>query len=418
MNPVLKSALDICAGALLLTTAVAVAGPSFAQSVTTYHGSLERTGNFVVPGLTWDRARRVHLDRSFEPRFSGRVYSQPLYWQPPGAAAGQLIVATESNTVQAIDAASGQTIWTRTLGPPVALSTQPCGNIDPLGITGTPVIDAPSQTLYLDAMIAEPAGARHLIFALSLQNGATLPGWPVDVMTASAARGEHFDAPDQNQRGALTIVAGRVYVPYGGHFGDCGDYHGWVVGIGVNNPRDIVSWHTRACGGGIWAPAGVASDGHWLYFSTGNTFGARQWSDGEAVFKLAPDLARNDRPQDFFAPKNWRALDAHDEDLGGVTPLLLRASVNGGAQPLILALGKDRRAYLLNADNLGGIGGQLVSETVSSLRIITADAAYPVGSDVFVAFQGPGADCPTPRRDNELTVLRIRGGSPPALATA
>lgn len=138
----------------------------------------------------------------------------------------------------------------------MALSTQPCGNIDPLGITGTPVIDAPSQTLYLDAMVAEPAGARHLIFALSLQNGATLPGWPVDVMTALAARGEHFDAPDQNQRGALTIVAGRVYVPYGGHFGDCGDYHGWVVGIGVNNPRDIVSWHTRARGGGIWAPAG------------------------------------------------------------------------------------------------------------------------------------------------------------------
>ncbi len=157
-----------------------------------------------------------------------------------------------------------------------------------LGITGTPVIDAPSQTLYLDAMIAEPAGARHLIFALSLQNGATLPGWPVDVMTALAARGEHFDGPDQNQRGALTIVGGRVYIPYGGHFGDCGDYHGWVVGIGVNNPRDIVSWHTRARGGGIWAPAGVASDGRWLYVSTGNTFGARQWSDGEAVFKLAP----------------------------------------------------------------------------------------------------------------------------------
>lgn len=97
MNPVLKGSFDICAGALLLIV-VAVAGPSFAQSVTTYHGGLERTGNFVVPALTWDRARRVHLDRSFAPRFSGHVYSQPLYWQP-GAATGQLIVATESNTV-------------------------------------------------------------------------------------------------------------------------------------------------------------------------------------------------------------------------------------------------------------------------------------------------------------------------------
>jgi len=401
---------------LLLSLAAAKSG--FAQSVTTYHGSLERTGNFIVPTLTWGRARRVHLDRSFAPRFLGHVYIQPLYWQPPGTASGELIVATENNTVLAIDAQTGRTVWTRTLGPPVPLSTQPCGNIDPLGITGTPVIDASSQTLYLDAMVAGPVGARHLVFALSLADGATLPGWPVDVMAALAARGEHFNAPDQNQRGALTIVGGRALVPYGGHFGDCGDYHGWVVGISVRDPHDIVSWETRARGGGVWAPAGVASDGRWLYFSTGNTFGARQWSDGEAVFRMLPDLARTDNSRDFFAPRDWRVLDAHDEDLGGVSPLLLPAPAGGGAAPLILALGKDRRAYLLNADNLGGIGGELAAETVSTLRIITADAAYPVGGDVFVAFQGIGASCPQPGTDDELTVLRIRGSSPPALSTA
>ena len=172
-------------------------------------------------------------------------------------------------------------------------------------------------------MVAEPSGPHHRVFALSLENGATLPGWPVDVGAALAAQGRHFNAPDQNQRGALTLLDGRVYVPYGGHFGDCGDYRGWVVGIGLRNPGDVVGWNTRARGGGIWAPGGIASDGRSLFFATGNTFGARQWSDGEAVFRLGPDLARSDRTHDYFAPADWRALDAGDADLGGAHPLLL-----------------------------------------------------------------------------------------------
>jgi hypothetical protein len=233
-----------------------------------------------------------------------------------------------------------------------------------------------------------------------------------------AARGENFNASDQNQRGALTILGGRVFVPYGGHFGDCGDYRGWIVGIALANPGDIVSWSTRARGGGIWAPGGIASDGHRLFFATGNTFGARQWSDGEAVFRLLPDLARSDRPQDFFAPADWRALDARDADLGGVNPFPLRMPAAGGVQALVVALGKDQRAYLLDTDNLGGIGGALVSEIVSTRPIRTAASAYPAADGVFVAFQGSGARCPSSRPDDALTVLKIRGGSPPALATA
>ena len=77
-----------------------------------------------------------------------------------------------------------------------------------------------------------------------------------------------------------------------------------------------------------------------------------------------------------------------------------------GRQPLVLALGKDAKAYLLDRNNLGGIGGSLVSETVSTRPIRTAPAAYPAADGVFVAFQGQGAHCPAPRRDNNLTVLR------------
>jgi hypothetical protein len=388
-------------------------------SVLVYHGSPERSGNFVTPGLTWQRARAVRLDPAFQPRFEGHLYAQPLYWQPPGSASAELIVATESDTVLAIDARSGRTLWTRSLGQPVPLASQLCGNIDPLGITGTPAIDPQTQTLYLDAMVAEPSGAHHLIFALSLRNGATLPGWPVDVAASLAARGLRFNAPDQNQRGALAILDGRVYVPYGGHFGDCGDYRGWVVGVALANPRDVVSWVTGARGGGVWAPGGIASDGRFLFFATGNTFGAREWSDGEAVFRLSPNLARSLQPQDYFAPADWRALDARDADLGGTNPLLFDAPTAAGVpQPLVLALGKDGRAYLLNRSDLGGIGGSLVTEQVSTEPIRTAASEFPAADGVFVPFQGPGTHCPAPRYGDTLTVLKIRAGSPPALATA
>ncbi|HJY51386.1 MAG TPA: hypothetical protein VJ349_22535, partial [Stellaceae bacterium] len=246
-------------GALL--PALAIGGHCHAQSVLGYHGSPDRSGNFIVPALNWERARSLHLDPSFHPQFPGHLYAQPLYWQPPGSASGVLIVATENDDVHAIDARSGSQVWTRSLGRPVALSTQPCGNIDPLGITGTPVIDEATRAVYLAAMVGDASGAHHKVFALSLKDGAPLPGWPIDVAEALAARGEHFNTRFQNQRGALAILGGRVYVPYGGHYGDCGDYHGWVLGIRLRDPRDIVSWSTRGRGGGIWAPGGISSDG-------------------------------------------------------------------------------------------------------------------------------------------------------------
>src|SRR5207245_3547218 len=93
-----------------------------------------------------------------------------------------------------------------------------------LGITGTPVIDEATQAIYLAAMVDDVAGPHHRVFALSLKDGMLLPGWPVDIATALAAQGQRFDTRVHNQRGALANLDGRVYVPYGGHYGDCGDY--------------------------------------------------------------------------------------------------------------------------------------------------------------------------------------------------
>jgi hypothetical protein len=232
------------------------------DNVLAYHGGAGRSGNFTVPGLTWQRAISLHLDQAFQARIAGNVYAQPLFWRTPGSTSGRLLVATEDNNVYALDATTGHLIWARSLGKPVPRSTLRCGNIDPLGVTGTPVIDEATQSVYLDAAIADASGPRHRIFALSLKDGTPMPGWPIDVADALRGAPQPFNSRDQNERGALTIVDGMLYVPFGGHFGDCGDYHGWVVGVSLLDRGKVISWSTRARGGGIWAPGGISAVGH------------------------------------------------------------------------------------------------------------------------------------------------------------
>ena len=402
---------------LMLGTSLAQAG-STTLSVTEYHGGPDRSGHYVVPGLTWDRARNVHMDAAFRAEVEGHIYAQPLYWHPPGSSTGLLIVATEDDAVYALDSKTGAVIWKRLLGDPVALSSLSCGNIDPLGITGTPVIDAGLQAVYLDAFSSGSDGPEHLIFGLSLRDGSALPGWPVKVPAAVARRGMHFNSRDQDQRGALTVAGGRVYVPYGGHFGDCGVYHGWVVGVSLHEPKDVVARETRARGGGIWAPGGLSYADQSLFFATGNTMAAWSWSDGEAVIRLGLDLESSGLPRDFFAPRDWRELDDNDADLGGTAPLLLKVPSSRGPVPLLLALGKDGNAYLLDWQNLGGIGGALVTRKVSDGPIRTAPATFRLGDKTLVAFQGEGNDCPNGVENVNLTVLKISAEPKAEIGTA
>src|SRR5262249_35589843 len=380
------------------------------DNVLTYHGSPDRKGNFVVPELTWQRAKSLHVNEKFPARGAGNVYAQPLHWRAAGSSPGMLLVATEENNVHALDATTGNAIWTRPLGKPVARSALRCGNISPLGITGTPVIDEASGAIYLDANIADSSGPRHRLFALSLKDGSVMPGWPIDVTDAVRGVGQSFNSRDQNQRGALTVLGGMLYVPFGGHFGDCGDYHGWVVGVSLQEPRRVVAWSTRARGGGIWAPGGISVAGRSLLVATGNTFGVSTGKDGEAVIRLAPDLHRSNEKRDFFAPPDWLALDQQDADLGGTNPMPLNAGPPANRRALILALGKDGRGYLLDQNNLGGVGGGLAVETVSRRPIRTAPAVYEVGTDSYVALPGAGAQCLSGASGNGLIVLKVRPG--------
>src|SRR5262245_64600098 len=119
-------------------------------NVTQEHNNLSRDGLYVDRAFTPANAANLTRDLNFNGTISGNVYAQPLYIE--GGPNGAMVIAvTESNNVYALNANNGSVIWQRNLGPAVT-SGLPCGNINPLGITGTPVVDLASRSLFLDAM--------------------------------------------------------------------------------------------------------------------------------------------------------------------------------------------------------------------------------------------------------------------------
>ena len=386
-------------------------------AVLEHHGGPRRDGVYVDATLTRAAAAAFHLDPSFRAAVAGAIYAQPLY--VPGPREPDLVIAaTEQNNVSAFDARTGATVWTRHLADAVPISRLPCGNIDPLGITGTPVADPQTRTLYLDAMTTPDGGAtkRHLVFALSLDDGSTRPGWPLAVAGLLRRRGVTFEDAAQNQRGALALAGGMLYVPFGGHYGDCGNYRGIVLAIPVANPPEATAWITGARGGGIWAPSGVAvSDGQ-LFAATGNTFGASAWSGGEGILRFRVGVPLGSKLDDWFAPANWRELDEGDVDLGGTGPVVVDVP---GATPsrLVVGLGKDGKIYVLDRERLGGFGGHVAVEEVSAGAIINAAAAYSTARGTYVVFRGEGKGCPI-GQSGDLTAVRIAAASPPSVKVA
>src|SRR5437588_3131392 len=188
----------------------AVPGIDAQVNVTQEHNNPSRDGLYIDAAFTPAAAAGLMRGLTFDGTISGNVYAQPLYIE--GGPSGPMIIAvTESNNIYALNANTGTVIWQRNVGTPVT-SGLPCGNINPLGITGTPVVDLASRSLFFDA---EVTGAGHQIFSLNVDTGATNAGWPVTVSTAIPG----FDSDrSQSQRAAPTVVGNILYVPYGGRF--------------------------------------------------------------------------------------------------------------------------------------------------------------------------------------------------------
>jgi hypothetical protein len=385
-------------------------GGTLDYSVYQHHKNGTRDGLYIDPVFTKTAAATMH--KAFSAGMvTTNVYAQPLYVEN-GPKGEMIIVATEQNHVTAFtigaNDAGAPISWDHTYGTPTPLSTLPCGNINPLGITGTPVIDntGAQGVIYFDAETTPAAGMapKHLIHAVSLADGTELAGgWPVDVSAKIIA----FNSMVQQQRGALQLVNGTLYVPYGGLLGDCGGYHGWVVGVSVNSPTGTpASWATMATGGGIWGTGALPTDGTSIFPVTGNTFGATSWMGGEAVIRLPPNLAFSGNTTDYYAPSNWSTLDGSDLDLGGSSEVLF--DVSGAMKPhLVAAGGKDGYLYLLDRTNLGGIGGELLKKQISSSQITGAPAAYTTSTGTYVVLHssGSGVGCPGGQTGNLIAVL-------------
>lgn len=316
---------------------------------TMYHGDLARTGyvaDFPDPhrlALAWD----VHLD--------GAVYAQPL------VVGDRVIVATEGDSLYALDTRTGHMLWQAHVGTPVLRSDLPCGNIAPLGITGTPVYDPATDLIFA---VAEVSGPSHILVGVDLQTGAVRQQRPIDPPTMVPVA--------QQQRAALALSGGYVTVAFGGLLGDCGPYHGWLVRAptdGTGALRDYQIPTTRE--GGIWGASGPAIDALGrIFVSVGNGEAVEgAWDQSDSVLRFTPDLTYDDG----FAPTTWAQENATDLDLGSMGAVLLP----GG---FILAAGKSGRGYLLSADHLGGIGGEI--QEIALCRAF--GGAATVGSRAFL----------------------------------
>jgi hypothetical protein len=379
-------------------------------NVTQFHNNAKRDGLYVDASFTLSNAANLTRDPNFDGTISGSVYAQPLYIDNGPGGRPMIIAATQSNNVYALDAVDGGVIWQRNLGDPLTAGDLGCFSvINTVGITGTPIVDLSSRALFLNAMVTPDSGVtkRHLIFSLNVDTGVTNPGWPLDVGASVSYNGTPFTAEIQLQRPALGIVGNTVYVPYGS-FADCGVYHGWLVGVSITNPASVTAWATSVIGGAIWGVGGIASDGTNPFVTTGNTFSPPNWSGGEAVIRFQPGPIFTGNPSDYWAPMNWLQLDDGDFDLGGSSALLVDVP---GATPsaLVVAMGKDHNAYLVNRSNLGGIIAPVTSLQVADHGIVNAPATYRTNQVTYVAFRDNGS---------VLSTFQISATNPPAIVSA
>ena len=382
--------------------------PTNAQvNVTQFHKHGSRDGLYIDSAFTQSAAANLIRDLNFDGAIAGNVYAQPLYIE--GGPNGPMVIAvTQSNNVYALDAIDGTIIWQRNVGPPVSAANLHCTKFGVIGIMGTPVVNLASRALFFDAMTTPDDGntIQHLIFSLNVDTGHINLGWPVDVEATAQYNGTPFIAAIQQQRPALGIVANILYVGYGS-MGDCDLFRGWLVGVPINNPASVTAWATDAIGGGIWGVGGIASDGTNPFVTTGNTFNTGgNWSGGEAVVRFQPGPIFSGSPSDYWVPTNWFELDNADLDLGACGPLLVDVP-DATPSHLVVAMGKDGNAYLVNRDNLGGISAPIASRQVAGITLRQAPAAYRTNQGSYFALR---AD------ESTLSAFRITGSSPPTIA--
>jgi len=376
-------------GAILLLVATGCGGgrslpanqgdppPSYTHTaVATYHNDNARTGaNVTESWLTPSNVHVVTFGKRAAITVAGDVFAQPLYI--PGVTTDQgshnlIIVATEHDQAYAIDADTRQIVWHKDFldsagtVTTVLPSDVNCTAISPeIGITGTPVIDTSNSTIYLVVRTRETQSGQAMFYqrlhALDLATGQDKVT-PTTITSPSDPNGEFgaatFDPLLNNQRSALLLANGQVYVAWASHC-DLGNYQGWVMSFDANTLQPTGAWTPAPSGtfGGIWmGGAGPSTDASGdVYLAVGNG-----WSDamsggsnyGDSVVRLRGSTNQISTV-DYFMPFDWQTLFDDDLDLGSGAPVLLPDQTGKAHPHLLILAGKDGTVYLLDRDNLG-----------------------------------------------------------------
>jgi hypothetical protein len=400
-----------CAALLLLNI-----NSTAASEITALDDNARSGWDRSEPTLTPALLQSGRFGKLFDTRIDGQAYAQPLVF------GSNVIVATETNEVYAIDSSTGVVRWITPLGRPAPCE---CYVASPLvGVLSTPVIDPETQTIYFVARVCEglgddcmspvpknpgrlhrriesmlesvgwPSGAKFLVYALRASDGRLLDGWPVEIAgNASNDSTARFDPRVHLQRPALLLLDGAVYAAFGSF---CGGYpfRGWVAGINVKTRR-VTLWTDEAKAAdkspqaGIWGAGGLVSDapGSILLATGDGTLpprgDGRTRADtlGNSVVRLHVQDDGSLIATDHFTPSNGQYLNDSDNDLGAASPAVLPDMFSASPdRHFLLQVDKLGKLYLLDSMNLGGeaYGPGGVDATIAEAGPFGPTFAHPV----------------------------------------
>jgi hypothetical protein len=353
----------------------------------TYHNDNGRSGqNKLETILTPANVNVAHFGKKFSRSINGIAYAQPLYVAgvtvPNKGTFNVVYVVTEHDSVYAFDADGrvSTPLWTRSFINPAAGITpglgSDLGNFDigtEIGITGTPVIDQGSGTIYMVAETKESGTYVQRLHALNIATGAERAGSPVKIQATVNGTGTGKDAAGhiafqpkyESQRPGLLLANGNVYIAWASH-GDIGPYHGWVMAYNASTLQQTAVLNVTRNGaeGGIWqGGAGLSADGAGLlYLATGNGTTDFNTNWGNSYLKLNASLGIID----FFTPFNYVALSNGDLDVGSSGALVLPTQTNTTHPFILIGGSKNGTVYVLNRDSLGKFHSGSDSQIIQS----------------------------------------------------
>ncbi len=359
-----------------------------------YHG--DPVGSGVANASHVDLSSRAWTS----PALDGSLYGEPL------VSGGNVYVATENDTVYTFSTSTGAVLWSTHVGTPVPAQSLPCGNISPtVGITGTPVIDEASGELFAVADELVHGTPAHVLVGLDTATGRTELKQEVDPPGSTPST--------LLQRTGLTLDDGHVVFGFGGNYGDCAPYHGWVVAVpesGGTPAHFAVDGAAGESQGAVWmggaAPVVDATGNVWVTTGNGSVdSSSHAYDDSEGLLELSSDMAL----VQYFAPRSWADDSAQDLDMSTAPALL--------ADGQVVASGKARIAYLLDAADLGGIGGDQAALSVGCGGDVAGGIAVH-GTTVYLpCLSGPEAlDVSSVPPALHLLWRSSIGGGPPIVA--